>query len=452
MKKRKNRNNAGRITSGGYIPGPGQTKPNTIILTQTKRFGIDISDYIKAVRSFEKIDYPQRFKLYDLYSDILMDTHLSSVLDKRRFAVRCSEIQFQRGGKPDEKVNEQIRSQWFGRLLSDIIDAQFWGFSLCQFYKDGDWVDYDLIPRKHVDPVRRMIIRHQTDLNGTSWDEYPDLLFIGRDDSLGLLAKAVPWVIYKRNTTGDWSQFSELFGMPIQEYIYDSDDEESRARAMEDAAKAGSLAQFFHAKDTELKLTEAGNKTGSADVYDRLCERCNSELSKLVLGNTLTTESSERGTQALGTVHKKVEDKVAQADRRYVLDVLNYNMTDIFSRMGIDTAGGSFCFPEKKDIDPTAKVNILTQLQTTFRLPVSDDYLYEEFGIEKPANYDELKKQEDIIPNGDTRKPVDISTQEDPEENPDEPPAATPEQKKTFGNWLRSFFVRAPQDGADLDW
>ena len=33
--------------------------------------------------------------------------------------------------------------------------------------------------------------------------------------------------------------------------------------------------------DTELKLTEAGNKTGSADVYERLCERCNNEISTL---------------------------------------------------------------------------------------------------------------------------------------------------------------------------
>lgn len=74
---------------------------------------------------------------------------------------------------------------------------------------------------------------------------------------------------------------------------------------MEDAANAGSLAQFFHAKDTELKLTEAGNKTGSADVYERLCERCNNEISKLILGNTLTTESSEKGTQALGTFIRK---------------------------------------------------------------------------------------------------------------------------------------------------
>ena len=74
---------------------------------------------------------------------------------------------------------------------------------------------------------------------------------------------------------------------------------------MEDAANAGSLAQFFHAKDTELKLTEAGNKTGSADVYERLCERCNNEISKLILGNTLTTEIVRKRHVSVGTFIRK---------------------------------------------------------------------------------------------------------------------------------------------------
>ena len=235
--------------------------------------------------------------------------------------------------------------------------------------------------------------------------------------------------------------------MPIQEYIYDSDDEESRQRAMEDAANTGSLAQFFHAKDTEFKLTEAGNKTGSADVYERLCERCNNEISKLVLGNTLTTESSENGTQALGTVHKKVEDKVAQADKNYVLNVLNYDMSDIFARMGINTAGGVFCFPEKKEIDSTTKLNIITTLKSNFNLPVSDDYLYEEFGVEKPDNYEQIKKEREEQP---PHNNIPVQAPETKEEKDPEPTTA---QKKSFRNWIASFFGKAPSDGgAALDW
>lgn len=455
MNKRRNRNKAGLITVGGNLPQPGQNRPNVIVLTQPKRFGVDIADYMAAIRAAENVDFSRRYKLYDLYSDILMDTHLSCVIEKRKNAVLCSDIEFQRNGKPDDAVNEQIRSPWFNRLVGDIIDARFWGFTLCQFYREGQWVGYDLVPRKHVDPVRKLILRHQTDTTGLPWDDYRDLLFVGSPDSLGLLAKAAPWVIYKRNTTGDWSQFSELFGMPIQEYIYNSDDEESRLRAIEDAAQMGSVAQFFHDEGTKLNFVEAGNKTGSADVYERLCERCNNEISKLVLGNTLTTESAEKGTQALGTVHKKVEDKVALADKKYVLDVLNYDMADIFAHIGVNTAGGAFCFPERKDIDPTSKINILTQLETNFNLPVSDDYLYEEFGIEKPADYERMKKEQEEQRQRKESAAAQIRNREDGdnggEGNDGLEPA--PRQKRSFRSWLAGFFAKAPsRGGADLDW
>ena len=160
MSKRKyNKTPKGKITIGGNIPQPGQQRPNTIILTQPKRFGIDIADFTAAVRAAENVDFSRRYSLYDLYADILMDAHLSCVIEKRRNAVLCADIEFWRDGKPDDTVNEQIKSPWFSRLVTDIIDAKMWGFSLCQFYRDGEWVNYDLIPRKHADPVRRLILR-----------------------------------------------------------------------------------------------------------------------------------------------------------------------------------------------------------------------------------------------------------------------------------------------------
>lgn len=146
--------------------------------------------------------------------------------------------------------------------MGDILDAKFWGFSLCQFYKLQEWVDYDLVPRKHVDPVRELILRHQTDITGHSWNEYTDLLFVGSPSDLGLLAKAAPWVIYKRNTTGDWAQFSEVFGMPIQEYIYDSDDDESRQRAMEDAATPEVWRSSFMPRTRNSNLRKPETKQG----------------------------------------------------------------------------------------------------------------------------------------------------------------------------------------------
>ncbi len=439
-----------RITISGNIPRLNQKQPAIIRLTQPKRFNIDTSDFMAAIHAAENVDYAQRTKLYDLYTDILLDAHLSSVIDKRKNAVLSSSVEFQRNGKPDDAINEQILSPWFYRCVSDILDARFWGFSLLQFYKNNEWIDYDLVPRKHVEPIRKLILSRQTDIQGISWDEFSDLLFVGRDADLGLLAKAAPWVIYKRNTTADWAQFSEVFGMPIQEYIYDTDDEDARERALQDANSIGSLATFIHGKDTELQLREAGNKTGSADVYERLVERCNSEISKLILGNTLTTESSDNGTQALGTVHKKVEESVAKADREYVLKVLNYDMTDIFARMGINTSGGKFCFPEKKDVDPNTEMSVLAQLHTTFSLPIDDDYLYEKFGIEKPKDYDQQKQQQ-----VEEKKAREERLKQQTEEEDSDGTTQTSKGKgqiSRFKNRLHSFFVKAPENGARLDW
>ena len=220
------------------------------------------------------------------------------------------------------------------------------------------------------------------------------------------------------------------------------------------------MAVFVHAQETVMELREAANKTGSADLYDKLCERCNNEISKLFLGNTLTTEASDKGTQALGTVHKDVEEKVTAADRQDILDVLNYNMTDIFAMLGIDTNGGEFCYPEKKVIEPEKKMTILTQLRTSFSLPVGDDYLYEEFGIEKPANYNELKKrqEEKAAEIGAVKeKAATAGKQGNEEEEIPETGKGTPKEKKNalknVYNRLKRFFAEAPgEDGATLEW
>lgn len=432
MKKRSNK----RVTIGGNLSRPGQTGARTIVLTQAQRFGIDIGTYMNAVRAAENVDYSRRVKLYDLYSEILMDAHLASVINKRKSAVLSIPIEFQRGGVPDDAINEQLRSPWFYHFLSDALDAVYWGGTLCQFFWREKWMDYELIPRKHVDPVKRLIMRHQTDVQGEDWDQYDDLLYVGEPESMGLLAAAAPYVIYKRNTMADWAQFSEIFGMPIREYTYNADDEDARNKLTDDAYDTGSLGIYVHPEGTTLKFIESGNKTGSADLYKSLSEFCNAELSKLVLGNTLTTEAGNKGTQALGTVHKSVEERIATTDRHFLLNILNYDMTDIFQRMGIDTQGGEFAFVAPQEMSTKERVEMLASLKNTFNLPIDDDYLYQLTGVEKPKDYKEQKEKASPQP----------SPKEREEEEKEEAPEPTPVQKRGFKNWLSGFFAHAPED------
>ena len=84
-----------------------------------------------------------------------------------------------------------------------------------------------------------------------------------------------------------------------------------------------------------------------------------------------------------------------------------------------------------------------------FNIPIDDDYLYEEFGIDKPANYEQLKAEQ--------REAAQAALVPTPKKEPepankgrDDKP--TPKQKRNFRNWLKGFFVKAPADGAALDW
>lgn len=110
-----------RITEGSNVTRPGAT----IILTQPQRFGIGLDDYMQGIRSFENVDFTQRVRIYDIYSESLMDPHLFSVIQKRKSGVLGRKIEFRRNGMPDDKVNEQISSPWFLRFLEDALDAQY---------------------------------------------------------------------------------------------------------------------------------------------------------------------------------------------------------------------------------------------------------------------------------------------------------------------------------------
>ena len=191
-----------RITEGSNVTRQGAT----IILTQPQRFGIGLDDYMRGIRSAENVDFTQRVQIYDIYSESLMDPHLFSVIQKRKSGVLGRKIEFRRNGVADDKVNEQISSPWFLRFIGDALDADYWGFTLVQFYINSKgWIDYYLVPRKHVDPVLRLIKTRQNDINGESFDEYPDLLMIRGKEPLGILARCAPYVIYKRGTVGDWA-------------------------------------------------------------------------------------------------------------------------------------------------------------------------------------------------------------------------------------------------------
>lgn len=439
---------ARRITEGSNIARPGAT----VILSAPRRFGLSIDQYMEAVRAAENPDYTHRVRLYDLYADIETDTHVIAVTQKRTGAVKSVPIEFRRDGVPVPEVNDQIRSPWFLRFLEDAFEARYWGFSLFQFYRNEQgWIDYYLVPRKHVDPVLRVIHHRQGDPTGTPFDDYDNLLFVGDKRPLGLYLSLCPWVIWKRDAFGDWAQFSELFGIPIRKYTYDAADPEALQACADAAAEQGNSAVMFVPVGSNLELVETAGAAASSDLYDTRTARCNAEISKAILGNTLTTESSENGTQALGTVHAKEEAELAAEDRQFILNLLNYEMTDIFRSLGVAIDGGEFVYVAGED--PSVMQQRAQNLRTLvldFGLPVAPDVIYETLGIEKPKEFSAADWQ--------LRS---AAHQDDPSAStggvgatPDAPASGPTEQPVNAAQTMfkHRFFGDAPRGGASVSW
>lgn len=366
-----------------------------VVLQMPELFHFDLKGYMNAVTAARGIDYSDRVRLYDMYESAMLDLHLTGVMAKRLRGVTQIPIEFRRNGEPDDVINKQLQSPWFKQLRKDLILSEFWGFTLVQFDLDEEGnIVYELIDRKHYDPVNGRLLRFQGDMSGEPIEQYPNMLFVGTKRGLGIFAEILPAVLYKRGNMGDWARFCNIFGMPIREYTYDAGDENARKTLIREARSQGTNAVYIHPKDSDLTLLEAGNKTGSSELYRTFAEYWDSEMSIRVLGNTLTTDAQSTGTQALGTVHKEEEDEMNADDRDFILDILNYQMRKNFAELGFNVEGGEFVYAKKDKIDLSKQIDIV-QKCSAMGLPIDDDYLYETFGIAKPANYAAVKAQKE---------------------------------------------------------
>ena len=300
--------------------------------------------------------------------------------------------------------------------------------------------------------MQRVLLKYQGDQDGISIDRFPNTLFIGSERGLGIFCELMPAVLYKRGDMSDWAQFCNIFGMPIREYTYDAGDEQARRRLLADARNQGANAVYIHPKDSELSLIEAGNKSGSSDLYKSFADYWDSKISIRVLGNTLTTDTQDTGTQALGTVHKEEEDDMNADDREFILNILNYDMQPIFAALGFDTAGGEFIYARKDRLDPTTNLQIVQGLHS-IGLPMDDDWLYETFSIQKPENYDEIKAQREAERTA-LQQALNAPMSGEHDENNKENRASERSSntvQKSLKNRLSRFFSLAPTTGADTD-
>jgi phage gp29-like protein len=144
------------------------------------------------------------------------------------------------------------------------------------------------------------------------------------DNPHGLgLAHSVYWpVFFKRNGIKFWLIFLEKFGMPTSVAKLSPakiDDPAERRKALAVLRSIQSDAGVVVPEDMTVELLEAA-RSGTAD-YDALCQRMDQAISKVMVGQTMTTDSGSSMAQAM--VHKEVADEIEKADADLICGSFN---------------------------------------------------------------------------------------------------------------------------------
>lgn len=364
---------------------------NQITITPPNRSTQSIKKWRDAIKAAES-QSPRRIELYDLYDDMMLDGHLTSVIEKRQRAITNSEWVFMRDKKVDERITKMIQQPWFYEFMNNLIDTKFWGHTAFDFNVVSDKIAYELVPRKHIEPTRGLITKQQI-LTGDAfmyrespWEKY--IIEAGSKPYQGLLMKAAQYVIYKRGGFGSWKEFADIFGMPFRKATYDGFDVGARIKLENALKEAGSAAYVVLPNGTDIEFIQNSSNSGSTTLYDTLIKSCNAELSKLILGNTLTTEQGDKGARSLGDVHMEVEDGVHLSDILFVTTFLNDAFKNLLAIHGLPVDGGEFTRMESKKVDLKSHIDICAKLKNEMDLPIGHDYLYETFDVPKPADYD----------------------------------------------------------------
>jgi len=360
---------------------------NNVSVRPIQRQTQDIQKWRTAIQQAEGYAQ-QRTQLFELFEDLLLDGYLRSVIRKRIDQVTNRELQFVKAdGTVVEDVTTLVHKTYFEKLLTEIMNAKFWGHSLVELLwpAPGDELPGEtiLIPRRHVKPRWGIVTENAYDTQGVEYRKKPfadNIIEVGEPEDLGLLMAAAQYVIYKRGNFGDWAEFAEIFGIPFRWASYNN--EQSRQvleTALENAGPAGYVVA---PTDADLKFL-SGNTTGNgSDVFRFLRQACNEEIAYTILGNTMTTMEARSSGYAQSETHAEGEGDLNASDRRYLLRVLNEKLAPYLERLGYDVAGGHWRFNEEERLSLAQRIDV--DLKVATQVPIGESYWYERYGIPRP--------------------------------------------------------------------
>lgn len=341
----------------------------------------DISHWRRACQSAINAEQPNRCHLYDIYRDVELDNHLSGAVEQVNGFVKCRAFKLvDAEGNPDDEALAYFQTEWFRDFVDYVLESRYWGYSLIELGdiitdEDGK-LSFDgltIVDRKHVIPEYGRVVKNAGDdwHNGVDYRERPYAdwyIGVGKTHDLGLYEKAALQTIPKKYSFSFWENFEEMFGIPIRVAKTSSRDATERAKLGAMMQNMGHKAWGVFGDDTEIELVET-SKGDSYNVYDKRIERANSELSKLILQQTMTIDDGSSKSQS--ETHMDVFRNLITSICDLVKNTVNNKLIPRMARFGFPVKGLRFEWDDPDNFTPEQKIRILELVLSHYKVPAS---------------------------------------------------------------------------------
>ena len=310
-----------------------------------------------------------------IYHEIRRDPHAFAILQKLKLEVVSREWKITPASesrldkKAANEVERQLKAINFDRLTKGLLGAVLKGFSVAEILWSSTSLGWEASAVK-VKKQRRFrftvdgALRILTRSNSMDGEAVPERKFIihrhtiddDDDDPYGVgIGSVLFWPAWlKRQVLAHWLRGTEKHATPTTVLQYEGNYDEKRQAQM-------TMVLRQMANDTGLvipntvtaELLESAN-AGGGDFFEKLARYLDELMSEAVLGETLTTNSGERGARSLGEVHNEIRIAIAKAASDLVCETIRDTLVRWIIELNYPGAGLPEVwrdFSETEDLD-----------------------------------------------------------------------------------------------------
>lgn len=331
--------------------------------------------------------------LFSIYRDVLVaDTHIGSVIDTRFLAVLGDEPMISPSNPDDpddvaaaEAIKAAVdRLPDFMGLCADLLWGAIWPLAVVErTYKRAevpglvyDWGDIVAVPDHlfrftcgtleiaAVDPATRRPTGHFFKPEATRYITHRGHLMRHPDCWGGPMRALAWWFFLKVMDREWWVRFLDRFGTPFPVAKFEKNDDRSRMileRALKLSSRIGGLVV---SSGTSVELAQAN--TAAADAHEKFFRVCNDEISRRVLGQTLSSTASPTGIgNGASDLQGQVRGDISQFDKKRLAQTLRTQFFKPWLRLnGFQGAVPNLTFGGEEPEENSTTAEVLSKLKT----------------------------------------------------------------------------------------